>query len=104
AFLSSAIAGAVAAPVASLLGARPEDALVLRVLVASGGIIAALSIVPILAIRAVPVAQHTLEAPTRNDLVRRFLAIEVLFGFGAGSLLALLKPLFRQRSRVSFTA
>ncbi|TME72590.1 MAG: hypothetical protein E6I49_03825, partial [Chloroflexi bacterium] len=71
AFLSSAIAGALAAPVASLLGARPEDAPVLRALVASGGIIAALSIVPILAIRAVPVAQHTLEAPTRNDLVRR---------------------------------
>src|SRR5438128_2639447 len=46
AFLSSAIAGALAAPVASLLGARPEDAPVLRALVASGGIIAALSLVP----------------------------------------------------------
>ncbi len=45
AFLSSVIAGALAAPVASLLGARPDDALVLRALVGSGGIIAAVSIV-----------------------------------------------------------
>src|SRR5256886_8078953 len=80
AFLSSVIAGALAAPVATLLGARPDDALVLRALVGSGGLIAAASIVPILAIRAMPVARPTLEAPTRNDLVRRFLAIEILFG------------------------
>ncbi|HYV21933.1 MAG TPA: MFS transporter [Candidatus Bathyarchaeia archaeon] len=104
AFLSSAIAGALAAPVASVLGARPEDALVLRTLVASGGVIAALSIVPILAIRAVPVAQHTLEAPTRNDLVRRFLAIEVLFGFGAGSFLPFVNLFFADRYGVPFSA
>jgi predicted MFS family arabinose efflux permease len=104
AFLSSAIAGALAAPVASFLGARPEDAVVLRALVASGGIIAALSIVPILAIRAVPVAQHTLEAPTRNDLVRRFLAIEVLFGFGAGSFLPFVNLFFADRYGVPFSA
>ncbi|HTD64155.1 MAG TPA: MFS transporter [Verrucomicrobiae bacterium] len=104
AFLSSAIAGVLAAPVASLLGARPEDALVLRALVASGGIIAALSIVPILAIRAIPVAQHTLEAPTRNDLVRRFLAIEVLFGFGAGSFLPFVNLFFADRYGVPFSA
>src|SRR6266849_6659376 len=46
AFLSSAIAGALATPVASLLGARPEDAFVLRALVAGGGIVAAISVVP----------------------------------------------------------
>src|SRR5207247_1283048 len=72
--------------------------------VASGGIIAALSIVPILAIRAVPVAQHTLEAPTRNDLVRRFLAIEVLFGFGAGSFLPFVNLFFADRYGVPFSA
>ena len=66
AFLSSAIAGALASPVATLFGAHPADALVLRALVASGGAIAALSLIPVLAIRAVPVGGETLAAPTRN--------------------------------------
>src|SRR5437899_460428 len=104
AFLSSAIAGALATPVAALLGARPDDALVLRALVASGGIIAAASIAPVLAIRAVPVGRHTLEAPTRNHLVRRFLVIEVLFGFGAGSFLPFLNLFFADRYGVPFSA
>ena len=104
AFLSSAIAGALATPVAALLGVRPDDALVLRALVASGGIIAAASIAPVLAIRAVPVGRHTLEAPTRNDLVRRFLVIEMLFGFGAGSFLPFLNLFFADRYGVPFSA
>jgi predicted MFS family arabinose efflux permease len=104
AFLASAIAGVLATPVASFLGARPADAIVLRALVASGGMIAAASIVPVLAIRAVPVARQTLEAPTRNDLVRRFLVIEVLFGFGAGSFLPFLNLFFADRYRVPFSA
>jgi len=104
AFLSSAIAGALATPVAAWFGARPDDALVLRALVASGGIIAAASIAPVLAIRAVPVGRHTLEAPTRNHLVRRFLVIEVLFGFGAGSFLPFLNLFFADRYRVPFSA
>jgi predicted MFS family arabinose efflux permease len=104
AFLSSAIAGGLATPVASFLGARPEDAIVLRALVASGGMIAAASIVPVLAIRAVPVGRQTLEAPTRNNLVRRFLVIEVLFGFGAGSFLPFLNLFFADRYGVPFSA
>jgi predicted MFS family arabinose efflux permease len=104
AFLSSAIAGTLASPVASLLGARPGDALVLRVLVAGGGLIAAASIAPVLAIRSVPVGRHTLEAPTRNRLVRRFLVVEVLFGFGAGSFLPFLNLFFADRYGVPFSA
>ena len=104
AFLSSAIAGALATPVASLLGARAEDALVLRVLVAGGGIVAAISIVPILAIRSVRVGKHTLETPMRNDLLRRFLLIEALFGFGAGSFLPFLNLFFADRYGVPFSA
>jgi len=104
AFLSSAIAGALAAPVASLLGAQPGDALVLRVLVAGGGIVAAISIVPILAIRSVRVGKNTLEAPMRNDLLRRFLLIEALFGFGAGSFLPFLNLFFADRYGVPFSA
>ena len=104
AFLSSAIAGALAAPVAAALGARPGDALVLRALVASGGLIAAVSIVPVLAIRAVPVAPQTLAAPTRDELVRRFLVIEVLFGFGAGSFPPFVNLFFADRFGVPFGA
>jgi predicted MFS family arabinose efflux permease len=104
AFLSSAIAGTLATPVASLLGARPGDALVLRVLVAGGGLIAAASIAPVLAIRSVPVGRYTLEAPTRNRLVRRFLVVEVLFGFGAGSFLPFLNLFFADRYGVPFSA
>ncbi len=104
AFLSSVIAGALATPVASLLSARADDVFVLRALVGSGGVIAAASIVPILALRAVPVAQHTLAAPTRNDLVRRFLAIEILFGFGAGSFLPFVNLFFVDRYGVPFSA
>jgi predicted MFS family arabinose efflux permease len=104
AFLSSAIAGALATPVASLLGARPDDALVLRVLVAGGGIVAAISVIPVLAIRSVRVSRQTLEAPMRNDLLRRFLVIEMLFGFGAGSFLPFLNLFFADRYGVPFAA
>src|SRR5207237_5360725 len=91
-------------PLAPLLGTLPDDALVLRALVGTGVIIAAASIVPILAIRPVPVAPHMLEAPTRNDLVRRFLAIEILFGFGAGSFLPFVNLFFVDRYGVPFSA
>ena len=104
AFLSSAIAGALATPVASFLGARPGDALVLRALVAGGGIVAAISVIPVLAIRSVRVSEQTLEAPKRNDLLRRFLAIEMLFGFGAGSFLPFLNLFFADRYGVPFAA
>jgi len=104
AFLSSAIAGALATPVAALLGARPEDAFVLRALVAGGGIVAAISVVPVLAIRSVRVGERTLAAPRRNYLLRRFIFIEMLFGFGAGSFLPFLNLFFADRYGVPFSA
>jgi predicted MFS family arabinose efflux permease len=104
AFLSSALAGVLASPVAALLRARPDDALVLRALVGSGGLIAAISILPVFAIRAVRVSDATLATPTRNDLVRRFLIIEVLFGFGAGSFLPFVNLFFADRYGVPFSA
>ena len=104
AFLSSVLAGALASPVATFLGAHPGDAIVLRALVASGGTIAALSLIPILAIRAVPVRVETLAAPTRNALLRRFLAIEAVFGFGAGSFLPFVNLFFADRYGIPFGA
>jgi predicted MFS family arabinose efflux permease len=102
AFLSSVLAGALAAPVAAFLGAHPGDPLVLRALIASGGAIAALSIVPVLAIRAVPVGRETLAPPVRNDLLRRFLVIEVIFGFGAGSFFPFMNLFFADRYGITF--
>ena len=104
AFLSSTLAGALATPVAAIVGAAPTDAVTLRTLVACGGVIAALSLIPVLAIRNVPVGHETLAAPTRNDLLRRFLVIEALFGFGAGSFLPFLNLFFADRYGVQFSA
>ena len=104
AFLSSVLAGALAAPAAVALGAAPGDPLVLRALVAGGGVIAALSIVPTLLIREVPVTPATLDAPRRNALMRRFLVIETVFGFGAGSFLPFINLFFADRFAVPFGA
>ena len=87
AFFASALAGVLAAPVASLLGARPEDAIVLRVLVGGGGVIAAASAIPVLFIRSVPVAGAALGVSLRYRLLAQFLIIEFVFGLGAGSFL-----------------
>jgi predicted MFS family arabinose efflux permease len=77
---------------------------VLRALVAGGGIVAAISVVPVLAIRSVRVGEQTLAAPRRNDLLRRFILIEMLFGFGAGSFLPFLNLFFADRYGVPFSA
>src|SRR5207248_2596325 len=93
---------------AGIVGILVFDALVplfvSAALIGFGGIIAAASIVPVLAIHAVPVERRTLEAPKRNRLVRRFLVIEVLFGFGAGSFLPFLNLFFADRYGVPFSA
>jgi predicted MFS family arabinose efflux permease len=102
AFLSSVLAGALAAPAATLLGAAPADALVLRALVAGGGVAAALSLVPTLLIRSVRVGEATLETPRRNDLMRRFLVIQAIVGFGAGSFLPFSNLFFADRFGVPF--
>ena len=104
AFLSSAIAGALAAPAAALLGAAPQDALVLRTLVAGGGVIAALSLFPTLLLRGAPIGTATLEAPHRRALVARFLVIQAIFGFGAGSFLPFLNLFFADRFALPFGA
>jgi len=88
AFLSSVLAGALAAPAA----------------LAGGGVIAALSIVPTILIREVPVTPATLDAPRRNALMRRFLVIETVFGFGAGSFLPFINLFFADRFAVPFGA
>jgi predicted MFS family arabinose efflux permease len=104
AFFASALAGVLAAPVASLLGASPSDTIVLRALVAGGGICAALSAVPVLFIENVPVAGAALDAPRRYGLLARFLAVEFVFGLGAGSFLPFTNLFFAERFGVPFAA
>jgi predicted MFS family arabinose efflux permease len=102
AFFASALAGVLAAPVAALLGAQPGDAIVLRVLVGGGGVIAAASAIPILFIKSVPVAGPALGAPRRYRLLARFLAVEFVFGLGAGSFLPFTNLFFAERFAMPF--
>jgi MFS family permease len=102
AFFASALAGVLAAPVAAFLGAQPGDAIVLRVLVGGGGVIAASSAIPILFIKSVPVAGLSLDAPRRYRLLARFLAVEFVFGLGAGSFLPFTNLFFAERFAMPF--
>jgi predicted MFS family arabinose efflux permease len=104
AFFASALAGVLAAPVAAFLGARPDDAIVLRVLVAGGGLVAAASAIPVLFITRVPVAGAALDAPLRYRLLARFLAVEFVFGLGAGSFLPFSNLFFAERFGMPFAA
>ena len=104
AFFASALAGVLAAPVAAFLHADPNDTIVLRVLVAGGGICAALSAIPVLFITDVPVAGATLDAPRRFGLLARFLTVEFVFGLGAGSFLPFSNLFFAERFGVPFAA
>jgi len=102
AFLSAYVAGQLAAPVASALGAGPGSLLVVRVLVGLGGIVAAASALPILFVRAVPVARAALAAPLRRGLLVRFGIVEAVFGFGAGSFLPFVNLFFADRFGLDF--
>lgn len=97
AFLASFLAGALAVPVADLLGLGPRDPLVIRTLIAAGGLIAAASALPILFVRSPRVPRGGHAPRVRLRLLARFLAIEVAFGFGAGSFLPFLNLFFSDR-------
>src|SRR5205814_682586 len=75
-------------------------AITLRALVAFGGIVGAASAVPILFIRdvAVPVAA----SPHVGRLLRRFAAVEIVFGLGAGSFIPFTNLFFADRFALPF--
>jgi hypothetical protein len=102
AFLSAYIAGQLADPIAAALGLAPGALLVVRVLVALGGIVAAASALPILLVRAVAVPRGSLDAPVRRELVVRFGVVEAIFGFGAGSFLPFVNLFFADRFGLAF--
>jgi MFS family permease len=102
AFIASVLAGALAAPVASFLGARQEDALTLRALVALGGVVGAASVVPVLFIRDVAVSRSTVGRVGR--LIARFAAVEFVFGLGAGSFIPFINLFFADRFALDFRA
>lgn len=96
-FAAIVIAGALAAPVGKVLGLSETDPLTIRVVIGIGGILATASAVPILFVRAARVAVGGLDAPHRRSLLVRFMAIEMAFGFGAGSFLPFLNLFFADR-------
>lgn len=102
AFSASVLAGSIAAPVARVFGAAEGTPLTLRVLVALGGIVGAASIVPVLFIRDAAVARTT--AGHTTALLRRFIAIEVAFGLGAGSFIPFINLFFADRFALDFRA
>ncbi len=102
AFLAAYLAGQLAQPVAATLGEPSGSLLVLRALVASGGLVAAASALPILLVRAVPVPRGAIAAPHRRALLLRFGLIEAIFGFGAGSFLPFVNLFFADRFGVDF--
>ena len=103
-FIATSTAGALAAPAAAFLGQPESAALVVRAVVAVGGGLAIASAIPILFVRPSTVATGTLEAPHRRSLLLRFAAIEICFGFGAGSFLPFLNLFFADRFGLSFAA
>ena len=103
-FVSAYVAGQIAAPVAALVAAPASSLAVVRVLVALGGLVAAASALPILLVRAVPVARGALAAPLRHGLLLRFGAIDAIFGFGAGSFIPFINLFFADRFALDFAA
>lgn len=101
-FFASALAGLLAAPVATLLSADPNDTIVLRALVGGGGICAAMSAIPVLFIGKAPVLGATLDATRRYQLLARFLTVEFVFGLGAGSFLPFTNLFFAERYGIPF--
>lgn len=104
AFLASFLAGALAAPVADLLGLAVRDPLVIRTLIAGGGIVAAASALPILFVSGPPVPRGGHESRVRLRLLARFVALEIAFGFGAGSFLPFVNLFFTDRFALDFQA
>src|SRR2546423_6738198 len=76
-FAAIVIAGALAAPVGSLLGLAETDPLTIRTVIGIGGVLAIASAVPILFVRPAAVAAGALDAPHRRSLLARFIAIEM---------------------------
>lgn len=103
-FIAISVAGALAAPVGAFIGRAPEDALTIRAVIAIGGLLAIVSAIPILFVRTAPIAPGRLDAPHRRRLLLRFVAIEVAFGFGAGSFLPFQNLFFADRFGLSIAS
>ncbi|MDP9246453.1 MAG: MFS transporter [Chloroflexota bacterium] len=96
-FAAIAIAGALAAPVGAALGLGETDPLTIRTVIGIGGVLAIASAIPILFVRPAAVAAGALDPPHRRSLLLRFVAIEMAFGFGAGSFLPFANLFFADR-------
>lgn len=95
-FVSYAAGGALAAPVASALGAPVEDVRVFRVLLLLAAAIAASSAVPVLLLSSRDRPRHV-STPRQWRTLSRFALVNAFFGFGAGSFLPFLNLFFAER-------
>jgi predicted MFS family arabinose efflux permease len=102
AFVSAYVAGQLAEPIAALFGAPAASLLVLRVLVLLGGAVAVLSALPIFFVRGVPVRRSAEAVPTRRALLVRFMVVEAVFGFGAGSFIPFINLFLADRFGLAF--
>src|SRR5260370_857129 len=79
------------------LGLAETARLTLRTVMGFGGTRGTAGAVPTVFARPAPVAVGALDAPHRRSLLLRFMAIEMAFGFGAGSFLPFLNLFFADR-------
>nr|MDP9321547.1 hypothetical protein [Chloroflexota bacterium] len=78
-------------------GRTETDELTIRTVIGIGGILAIASVIPIVFVHPAAVAVGALDAPHRRSLLLRFVAIEMAFGFGAGSFLPFANLFFADR-------
>jgi predicted MFS family arabinose efflux permease len=102
-FVANVAGGALAPPVAAALGRSEGDVLVLRTLLGIAAGIGACSAIPVLLLASRARPPHV-PAPRAWRLLARFMAINALFGFGAGSFLPFLNLFFSDRYGLDYVA
>ena len=102
AFVASTLAGALAVPIAALLGVPPGDVRTMRFRVGLGSLVALASGLPVLLLRRAPIARRRQEGQVRASVIKRFLAVELAWGFGAGSFMPFQNLFFADRFGLPF--
>lgn len=102
-FVANVVGGSLASPLAGALGRAEHDPLVLRALLVVAAAIGASSAIPVLLLRSRARPPHV-DAPRSWPVLRRFIAVNACFGFGAGSFLPFLNLFFAERFGLDFVA
>jgi len=103
AFAANVVGGSLAAPVAGWLGVAQSDPVALRALLAIAAGIGATGALPVLLLSTRERPPHV-AAPRSWPLLLRFGAVNLCFGFGAGSFLPFLNLFFNERFGLDFAS